>query len=365
MFFVSSGSKIKFLVGALVGVVLMSLLDLNEMFLRLEDHQQFPPPSAFAAPVVVRQETPQSKAPDEPVAAASEAAAENPFLGMMKQNPLLYKSGIQLSSFWSKKDSLGLLFERSYRFDVDPGEYGATVVSDQWAFLHIWANGGDRTVIQVAADQLNEVQQPKDFSAIQNRRWMALVRDPIQHFLEGWAMAEIKVMEEFVNKGHNDMASFIKAEWESPEKTFDERVSSFLDRVQAFSRRSATIYQNPLMHALPQSNFLMNDVGAIHSNLAFIADASEWEAVMEFVGFQGDIQKTGLDRESTLRMKYFPTEVTRLSRSTLVKLCEFLAVDYYLFRYDAPSACLNKDGPLDFPHRLRKLQESSSSSSLE
>lgn len=338
-----SGNKTKFLLGTLVGAVLMMMSDLNDMFQELQQQQS--PQDTFTTPNVRRNE--METEPEVRV---------NRYLEKMNNDPRLYRSAIQLSSFLRKKDALSKVFYRQERFDVDPGEYAATTVSELWAYLHVWANGGDRTVIRVVEDQLNEFQQRKDVSEIRNRRWMALVRDPIQHFLEGWAIAEIKVIKEIMAKGHDDLASKIKAEWESTGMTYDQRVNDFLERVKKYSRNSATAGISPLMHGLPQSNFLMNDAGTVHSNLLAIGDANEWEAMMEMAGFKGDVRETDLDAESTLRAKYFPTKLKGLSRQTILNLCDFLAIDYYLFRYDAPSSCLKKYGPLDFEHRFQKLQ---------
>lgn len=357
-----SSNTIKFLVGSLVGAVIMMLVDMNEMFVQLEKQS----PSSSRAitfvpnPSTLRHNSNQFLRAPERLAQETSLGAVNPHVELMKQNPRLSRSALQCGSVWRKKDALPLLFDRDVRFDTDQGEYGGVILSDEWAFLHVWVNG-DRTVIKVAEDQLEETQHRKDFTEVRNRKWMALVQDPIQHFLEGWALTELKLVQEFQDRDHGDLASRIVASWEASDMSYDDRVSEFLDRVKKYSTKAATATLSPMMHALPQTNFLLDDVGQIHPNIEMIGDVSEWKAMMELAGFQKNADLTHLDQTPTLQSKYFPSEVNRLSRDTIIKLCDFLAMDYYLLSYDAPTACLKKNGPLDFPHRRliqhRKLHE--------
>lgn len=354
-----SSNTIKFLVGSLVGAVMMMLVDMNELFLKLEQQQTstgitFAPTASSFHQNHHLLRTTERPSEDEPT------VSRNPYVTQMKQDPRLSKSALQWASVWKKKDALTALFDRERRFDTDPGDYGAVVLSNEWAFLHVWANG-DRTVIKVAEDQKEEFQHRKDFSDVKNRKWMVLVQDPIQHFLEGWALAELKMVEEVQERDHDDLASKIMASWESPDKSYDDRVSEFLARVRHYSTKSATAEISPLMHALPQTNFLLDGFGSIHPNIAMIGDITEWKAMMELSNFPGNVDKTDLDPTPTIQAKYFPSQIEGLSKETIINLCDFLAMDYYLLSYDAPLACLKKYGPLDFPHRRlvqsRKLRE--------
>ena len=352
----TGSNTLKFLLGSLAGAVLMMLWDMNSMFVQLE----------LQSPSSLRRVTfsPSTSSLKHhsfrlriTASSSKEATFEsvNPFVEKMENNSLLSQSALQCASVWRKKDALPTLFDRERRFDTAPGDFAATVLSDKWAFLHVWANG-HKTVIKVAEDQLKETQRRKDFAEIKNRKWMALVQEPIKHFLEGWAMAELKMVEEVKGRGHDDLASKIIASWEAPDTTYDDRVSEFLDRVLAYSTKQTTAQMSPLMHALPQTNFLMDGLGFLHPNLAIIGELNEWKGMMELVGFQGNPDKTMLDATPILRAKYFPSRMEGLSRNTIIRLCDFLAMDYYLLSYDAPLVCLQKLGPLDFPHR-RRLQQ--------
>jgi hypothetical protein len=352
--FVSSNT-IKFLVGLLVGAALMMLKDMNDIFVELE--QQSPSSSTGITfdptPLSLKDLNSRLRAMER--SSEQIALSKNPYVKQMQKDPRLHQSALQCSSVWRKMDALPSFFNREHRFDTSVDDYGAIVLSDEMAYLHIWANG-NRTVIKVAEDQSQETQRRKDFSEIKNRKWMALVRDPIQHFMEGWALAELKLVQEAREKDHDDLASLIMASWETSDKSYDDRVSEFLDRVKEYSVQTITANISPLMHALPQTNFLMDDVGSLHPNIAMIGEVNEWKPMMELAGFRGDAYETVLDPLPTIRAKYFPSEVNRLSKNTLVKLCDFLALDYYLLSYDAPMACLKKDGPLDFPKRRRQQQ---------
>lgn len=348
-----SGNSIKFLVGSLVGAVLMMLSDMNDMLVQMEKESLMSSAEPTMIPITLQNLNTSLYTEGT---AAPLVGERNIYLEKMKRDFSMTKSLSQFTSLWRKKDYLSDNFDRQRRFDTDPGEYGAAVVSDEFAFLHIWANA-DRTVMKAIESNLKEEQRRKDVWEIKKRKWFALVQDPVQHFLAGWAMAELKILEEVRARGHHDLASKIMASWEAPDKTYDDRVAEFLDRVIKYSSNAATAEISPLMHALPQTNFLLDDVGMIDPNLVVIGDVSEWDALLELAGYPGDISKVEVDPPSTVESKYFPSEPNRLSRGTLLRLCDFLAMDYYLLSYDAPSSCLKRDGPLDFSRRRILLQE--------
>ncbi len=340
-------NTIKFVVGSLVGAVFMMLSDMNEIFVSIEKESQL----SLTEPTFVPT---KSRGPRDYLQTSEIASPvfveRNPYLEEMEQDFSMMKSFSQFSSVWRKKDSLHEIFDRQLRYDIDPGEYGAAIVSDNFAFLHIWANA-DGTAMKAIEGYLKEVQRRKDSSEINVRKWIVLVQDPLQHFLEGWALAEMKILEEVKERGHDDLASKVIASWETPDKTYDDRVSEFLDRVIKYSTSAATAAISPLMHALPQTNFMLDGVGKIHSNIVVVGDVSDWESMLEAVGYPGDISRVEVEPASTIKSKYFPSLPNRLSRVTLLRLCDFLALDYYLLSYDAPSSCLNKKGPLHFSHR--------------
>lgn len=327
-----NANAIKFLIGTLTGAAMMTLVDMNDMFQGLT--------TDFSSNNLRSQSL----------------ALQDQYYLKMSEDPRLAKSELQQASFVKARNYVSALFDRPLRFDTDQGDYAVTAISEQWAFLHVWVNG-DRTVIKVAEDQLNESQHRRDHSHIRKRKWMALVQDPLQHFLEGWAITEMKLVENAKEDGHEDLAQKIIESWENEHLTYDQRVAQFLERVQRFSLRKATAEISPLMHALPQSNFFLNDVGMVDSQLVVIGDMSEWQAMMELAGFTGNPEDTDIDLPSTLQTKYFPADPSLLSDETLLKLCGFLAMDYFLLRYEPPSVCMKKNGPLDFNQRLSALQE--------
>jgi hypothetical protein len=87
------------------------------------------------------------------------------------------------------------------------------------------------------------------------------------------------------------------------------------------------------MYALTQTNFVMNDVGSLHANLAVIADVDDWAAVLKLAEFPGPIDETLMEEPlSDLHLKYFPSNVNGFSRATVLRLCYLLAMDSFSCR---------------------------------
>lgn len=277
----------------------------------------------------------------------------NPYCEQLAGDVHLHRSSHLCKYVWEKKNFLPFYFPRAERFDTNQGDYSAVLLSNSFAFFHIWVNG-DRTLIPTVEAHLGvEDAQVGRTTEVQSRKWVALVRNPMEHFLQGWALAEIKVVQDARERGHEDLANKILAKWE--ERTLEERLIVFLDQLETYAKSSSTAMLSPLMHALPQTNFLMDDTGALHPNLALIADVDDWATVLKFSDFPGPIDENRKEQLSDLQLKYFATEFYKFSKPTLLRVCEFLAIDYFLLPYEAPSTCLKRRGPLDFEYRRQEL----------
>jgi hypothetical protein len=230
-------------------------------------------------------------------------------------------------------------FNRAARYQADTGEFGAIILSENFAYLHIWKSGG--TTIEYQAHQL---QKGLSHPEITKRDLMTFVRDPIDHFLSGWAEAGMRVYEEAIQKN----LSFKQPKWEN--QSYDERVHKFLKEVKSIASQGTSPEMTDHMHAFPQANFMINENGEINRHVKVVGDLQEMQQVLPMAGFtRYDEGIVGRDSsENSIKKTHFPYRKDLLSRNTMRELCQFLAMDYYLFAFDPPSDCVGDGGPLDF-----------------
>ena len=152
---------------------------------------------------------------------------------------------------------------------------------------------------------------------------MTFVRDPIDHFLSGWAeCGERKQLP----AGDN------------PKASYDTRIQKWLQQTKTdYETKTGSCS----VHSLPQANFLLDGEGNVHPGLELIGDLEEMVGVLEAVDFQHN-PKIGKRRESAkneVKSQSFPPRKDLISKKTMRNLCQFLAVDYFLFDYVPPKAC--------------------------
>ena len=204
----------------------------------------------------------------------------------------------------------------------------AFVLSDEFAFLHVWKCGG--TTVELMAGKQLRLTSP----VIQTRAWVALVRDPIDHFLSGWA--EDGVREPKIELKHNVT------------QDYDKRVHDFLQVVKGSIW--PTMIHSVRTYAFPQASFMMDDNGRLYDNLMVVGDLTEMQTVLEdVVDFQkwkdGTIGRNASAND--YKQKVFPSRRDLLSDETILDLCDFLKVDYFLFDFEPPAICTEKGGPLE------------------
>lgn len=165
------------------------------------------------------------------------------------------------------------------------------------------------------------------------------MRDPIDHFLSGWA--ECGVRQKILNE--NITASY------------DERVFAWLKIVrdhQYSKKRYKKKWYKCENHSFPQANYLLQRkerrtknnkaFSYFHPKLDIIGDMRELPELLEMVGFA--YNKT-LGSVVPNQMKYkYPRDKSRLSNRTIDALCEYLALDYYLFDFEPPLRCRDQIG---------------------
>jgi hypothetical protein len=83
-------------------------------------------------------------------------------------------------------------------------------------------------------------------------------------------------------------------------------------------------------------------------HVKLVGDLREMESVLEITGFDkySDEVKGRDSSSNTVKSEYFPSRRDLLHDQTILDLCEFLALDYFLFDFEPPEICVRKGGPL-------------------
>ena len=179
---------------------------------------------------------------------------------------------------------------------------------------HIWKNAG--TTIEI---QTQRPQRELPDSEIQRRKWVTLVRDPIDHFLSG--------LTECLSRDARRRAGT---------KTMDERVSVWVRRVKRLRGKSRC--GKCETHSFPQANFLLTREGDVFSQMEFVGHIKELSGLLEMIGipFNASLPR-GKDHVEI--KEQFSRNITLLSNNTLRAICELVAIDYFLFDFEPPDAC--------------------------
>lgn len=239
--------------------------------------------------------------------------------------------------FMARKDDVAINFESKVRFQSKLDDFAAIVVSETFAFLHIWKCGG--TTI---AAMMDDRQVRLSDSAVQSREWIAFVRDPIDRFLSAWAECGFRQFEgtiEFEGLEHHSVLRWIDGE-------YDFRLRAFLNEVKDFT------FPKPWMschtHAHPQANAMTDESGKIDSHMSIVGDLSELKQVIQIADFFNyNEQVKGRDASSNqIKAQHFPSRRDLIKDQTLLELCDFYAMDYFLFDFEPPTVCVQAGGPL-------------------
>jgi hypothetical protein len=240
--------------------------------------------------------------------------------------------------FLARKGRIISQFPRPVRFQSQLDEYAAIIISDEFAFLHVWKCGGT-TIAALVGD----TQWRLNATEVQKREWVAFVRDPIDRFLSAWAECGFRQMQHEIQlevMQHHTVLNWLDAD-------YDFRVRAFLNEVRDFT------FPEPEMschtHAHPQANFMIDENGRLDDHVTMVGDLSEMRPVLvDIVGFQNFSEEVkGRDSSSnTIKTEKFPAQRELLHDQTLLELCEFYAIDYFLFDFDPPAVCVAPGGPL-------------------
>lgn len=239
--------------------------------------------------------------------------------------------------FLARKSRISSQFESRTRFQSQPGEFAAIVISPKFAFLHIWKCGGT-TVADLAGGKQSYLSE----QWIQNRQWVAFVRDPIDRFISAWAECGFRQYEGTLSFGGYESHSTLN--W--LDDNFDFRIRAFLHEVQDFT--FPDVWMSCHTHAHPQANFMVDANGHIDHHVTLVGDLGEMKDVLEIAGFHNYTDRVkGRDAAANaVKSEYFPPRRDLLHNQTVLELCEFLALDYFLFDFEPPEICVQEGGPL-------------------
>lgn len=258
------------------------------------------------------------------------------------------KSASHQRKFLARKDRVPTDFEHTSLFQSDLSDYAAMVVSPTLAFLHIWKCGGTTVanwVGKVYDLQDSEIQKPLAGLEIQKRKWVTTVRDPIDRFLSAWAECGFRELNneetgEYSKLGHHSVLHWTEGE-------YDFRVRAFLNELKAFT------FPEPQSschtHAHPQANSMMDGNGKIDSHIVMVGDLAEIGSVMEIAAMsEFAVEQTARNAaDNKIKSEYFPPKRNELRDATMLELCAYYALDYYLFDFEAPEICVQAGGPLE------------------
>lgn len=255
---------------------------------------------------------------------------------------LMKKKGVERSiehqkKFLARKAKLEAEFEPKIRFQSPLDHYAAIIISKTFAFLHVWKCGGT-TVASLTGDVQLELQNEE----VQKREWVAFVRDPIDRFLSAWAECGFRNHEGSL--ALEDYEEHTVLNWLDGD--YDFRLRAFLHEVRDFT------FPEPFMschiHAHPQANFMMNENRQLDPHVTIVGDLSELRPVLEIANFEdfSDHVKGRDASANEIKARYFPSNRSEIKNQTLLELCEFYAMDYFLFDFKPPGACIQEGAPL-------------------
>ncbi len=209
----------------------------------------------------------------------------------------------------------------------------AVVLNDRYAFRHIFKNGG--TTVSTITNR----RQIKP-SMLEKRKLLAVVRDPIDHFLSGWAECGFRSTK--YNPDYADPAFSMSLE-------FDERIRNWLDNVYRCLPKTKNKGEECICvaHSYPQGNFLIDPETrqSTDPNIAFLGSLKELHGLLKMVGLKYDpsaIPPSRASADNKIKRERYQVDKELLTPETLRMICEFVILDYYLFDFEPPTPCLHK-----------------------
>lgn len=93
---------------------------------------------------------------------------------------------------------------------------------------------------------------------------------------------------------------------------------------------------------------MIDNNGHVDHHVTLIGDLEEMDNVLEIADFFNYTDKVkGRDASANaVKAEYFPKRRELLQDRTILELCEFFALDYFLFDFKPPEICIQPGAPL-------------------
>mmetsp|Transcript_37269 Transcript_37269/g.90474 ORF Transcript_37269/g.90474 Transcript_37269/m.90474 type:complete len:315 (-) Transcript_37269:209-1153(-) len=229
----------------------------------------------------------------------------------------LSRSAGHMEKLWKNEHTLRSIEKRFLYRARTSTSGGNRIGGTKWNYLHIWKSGGTTVSAMTKSTKVK-----KKFLLEGDSKLFTFVRDPIDHFLSGYAECKLR--------------------WKSQKKADDEEVLKYL----ASAQRNANETKGKaklacVTHSFPQANFLLERKGEplIEKKLELVAELKEMPQAFPFMNLTYDPNLVKRNANADTKKQNFIIHSSDLKNETLQKLCEFVALDYYLFDYDLPETC--------------------------
>eukprot|EP00578_Thalassiosira_sp_NH16_P007488 CAMPEP_0181110100 /NCGR_PEP_ID=MMETSP1071-20121207/18534_1 /TAXON_ID=35127 /ORGANISM="Thalassiosira sp., Strain NH16" /LENGTH=367 /DNA_ID=CAMNT_0023193849 /DNA_START=161 /DNA_END=1264 /DNA_ORIENTATION=+ len=253
----------------------------------------------------------------------------------MMQEAGLVRSAAHQRKFFSVRDSVlswikaGLPEQKPLLQKTGKGGHlFAFVLNKNYAFRHIFKSGGTTVQKLLGLGYHGHVSSER----VGNRTLITLVRDPVDHFLSGWAECGVRAFDEMANLTASNV--------------YDDRVKAWLQFLQKRHQPSdSQALRRVQSHSMPQANFLWlqsrDQRFQWEEKLAIVGDLVELHGLLELVvGVHYNTSILGLSaKDNEIKMQHFPRNTSLLSNDTMRAICRYTSMDYYLFDFVPPAPC--------------------------
>mmetsp|Transcript_23301 Transcript_23301/g.29381 ORF Transcript_23301/g.29381 Transcript_23301/m.29381 type:complete len:295 (+) Transcript_23301:84-968(+) len=205
----------------------------------------------------------------------------------------------------------------------------AVILNDKYAFKHIFKNGG--TTVNQSAKRGHV--KPDE---VGNRSLVAVVRDPIDHFMSGWAECGSRATD------------LKESKWFDPDINVNKRALFWLWNLESClstKLRSRGPECVCISHSFPQATFLLDPETkgtSILPNIEMVGHLSELHGMLLLAGLDYDpseVKSVRIASTNPSKVSNFSWNKNMLSDGTLMLICEFVILDYYLFDFEPPARC--------------------------